>query len=47
MADQERNSQSNEQTKEKPTTPSGDALDDTGQDNQRKKEDNGAEADHG
>jgi hypothetical protein len=27
-----------EQTKEKPTTSSGDALDDTGQDNQRKKE---------
>ena len=27
-----------EQAKEKPTTSSGDALDDTGQDNQRKKE---------
>lgn len=32
-----------EQTKEKPTTPSGDALDDTGQDNQQKKDDNAAE----
>jgi hypothetical protein len=26
------------QTQEKPTTPSGDTLDDTGQDNQRQKE---------
>jgi hypothetical protein len=32
-----------EQTKEKPTTSSGDALDDTGQDNQRKKEQPGSE----
>jgi hypothetical protein len=34
---------SDDQTQEKPTTPSGDALDDTGQDNQRKKKDNAAE----
>jgi hypothetical protein len=27
-----------EQTQEKPTTPSGDALDDTGQDNRRQKD---------